>query len=91
MKMYISGKITGDPDYKKKFKSAHVYLTAQEHVTMNPANMTIGFTHDEYMTVCLAMVSVCDGVYMLKDWRDSDGAKEEHEFAIEHGKKIFYE
>jgi hypothetical protein len=37
------------------------------------------------------MIDICDGLYMLKDWESSKGAKAEKKYALEKNKKIFYE
>lgn len=36
MKIYISGKITGDKRYKAKFREAEKKLTAAGHIVLNP-------------------------------------------------------
>jgi hypothetical protein len=37
------------------------------------------------------MIDVCDAVYFLKDWRESEGAKVECKYAEEKGIKIMFE
>ena len=37
MKIYIAGKITGDPNYREKFEKAEKFLAGQGHSVMNPA------------------------------------------------------
>lgn len=37
MKIYIAGKITGDPDYRAKFADAQRQIEAQGHIVLNPA------------------------------------------------------
>ena len=88
MKIYIAGKITGDPDFKEKFQAVEEKLKALGHTVMNPAVLPLGFEHHEYMNVCLAMIDVCDCVYMLPDWRDSKGACIERDYAIAKRKLI---
>jgi hypothetical protein len=58
---------------------------------MNPATMPAGFEWDEYMMICKMMLTVCEGVYFLSDWKDSQGARQEHEWAKEMCKHIIYE
>ncbi len=89
-KIYIVGKITDDPGYRAKFARAEKSLTLQGHVVLNPAWMPEGFEYEDYMTVCFAMITVCDALYMLPDWKDSPGARREYDFAIEHAKEIMY-
>lgn len=39
----------------------------------------------------LEFIKRCDAIYMLKGWRDSVGAVEEHRVAREAGLEIYYE
>ena len=54
---------------------------------MNPTVLEDGFGYDDYMHVCFSMVDVCNTVYFLSNWKDSKGAKLEHEYAIKNNKK----
>ena len=81
MKIYISGKITGDKNYRAKFQQAEDDLRAYGHEVMNPAILPPGFSWTEYMSVALAMQNVCDGTLFLPDWKDSKGAIVEHQDA----------
>jgi len=47
--------------------------------------------HEVIIPGDLEMVSRCDAIYMLKDWRDSEGANAEHELACSLGLQILYE
>lgn len=42
MKIYIAGKITGEPNYKEKFDIAATSLEAQGHIVLNPAESAGG-------------------------------------------------
>ena len=55
---------------------------------MNPAVFPEGFTWEEYMKITLAMLSVCDTIYLLPDWTESKGAQEEFKYATAHGLTI---
>ena len=95
MKIYIAGKITGftRADYQAKFLTAQKNLEYAGHKVMNPAyvNSTDGFEHEDYMHICYAMIDICDGIYMLKDWQRSKGARMELQYAADHQKEILYE
>ena len=91
MKVYIAGKITGNPDYKQQFAEAEKKLREKGHATMNPAVLPDGFEHHEYMRVCFSMIDVCDTLFMLDNWRDSIGATMEHDYATANNKAIIYQ
>ena len=87
-KLYLAGKITGDPNYKCKFGSAAGELRKIGYSVMNPAMLPDGFEYNEYMHVCKAMIEVCDAVVLMPDWTESDGAKMEYGHAAAIGKRI---
>ena len=95
LKAYISGRITGDDNYLRKFTQAELYLTKQGFTVINPAAALILFPKDtkyiEYMCNSLRLLDTCDCIYMLKDWNYSHGAKIEHEYALATDKSIIYE
>ena len=74
MKIYIAGKITGDPDYRAKFADAQRQIEAQGHIVLNPATLPEGMEPKDYMRICFAMIDVADEVWMLPRWVDSAGA-----------------
>ena len=91
MKIYIAGKITGEPNYKETFKIVENDLLEAGHTVLNPSILPLGFEHEEYMHICYAMIDVCDSVYMLSNWKDSKGAKLEQNYALDQGKLVAYE
>ena len=42
MKVYIAGKITGDPNYKGKFAAEAEKIRAAGHIALNPAELPEG-------------------------------------------------
>lgn len=89
-KIYISGKITGDPAYRHKFATAEKRLTHQGHIVLSPARLPDGLKFEEYMYLDLAMITICDAICMLPCWKDSSGAKREKRFAETLGKKVIF-
>lgn len=87
-KVFISGAITGCDGYKEKFLQAEEYLKSFGYAVMNPAVLDEGFEHGEYMKVTLAMLSVCDTIYILPCAVASKGAIEEILEAVKAGKNI---
>jgi len=90
MKIYIAGKITDNPDYMEQFAIAELFLIKEGHFVMNPTVLPPGFEHHEYMKICFAMIDVCEGIYLLDNWRDSKGATMEFDYAIKTGKTIAF-
>lgn len=75
MKIYIAGKITGDPDYRAKFADAQRQIEAQGHIVLNPATLPEGMEPKDYMRICFAMIDVADAVVFLPDAAESAGAR----------------
>lgn len=74
--IYISGKISGDPFYKDKFKRAKEQLLNDPKVNwivINPAELPDGFTYEQYMRIDIALLTECDAIFMLRDWHDKNG------------------
>ena len=95
MKVYVAGKVTGLPKNEvfRKFNGSVRTLKEGGHAVMSPAVLVLNedFEHEDYMHVCFAMIDVCDAVFMQRDWRDSEGARMEREYATDHRKRIIYE
>lgn len=94
MKIYISGKITGlhKRDYRGKFKAAANRLRDQGHTVVDPSRLDVyDLTYAQYMAIDTTLLSFCDGIYMLDNWQDSNGAKLEKEYAESLGLKVLYE
>ena len=75
MKVYIAGKITGDPGYRDKFAAAEMQLGGQGHTVLNPAELPEGMAPADYMRICFAMIDVADAVVFLPDAAESAGAR----------------
>lgn len=92
MRIYIAGKISGEKNYKKKFKKAERALKKKGHSVMNPAWLVEykAFSWTDYMIVSEAMQRRCEAVLFLPDWKQSNGARIEHNRAKDEGQKIFY-
>jgi hypothetical protein len=85
---YIAGKITGEPDYRKKFAEVEKRLTAKGHIVLNPAMLPEGMPYESYMRIGFAMIDTADTVYLLPNWVDSPGAKREKQYAEKCGVRI---
>lgn len=89
MKIYIAGKITGDPCYKTKFDRVAQRLEMAGHIAINPATLPQGMSPADYMRICFAMLDGADAAMFLPDWEDSAGAKLERAWCEYTGKAIF--
>ena len=80
MKVYIAGKITGDPNYREKFQKAQDVLEAKGFTVLNPLVLPGGMTPADYMRICFAMIDSADAVFFLHDWASSKGARLERQY-----------
>ncbi len=99
--IYISGPMSGLPNYNfDAFDRAEEIIRARGDLPMNPAQLgrkwcaENGYremTEAEYKKIldtCLRNVRYCHGIYLLKGWENSYGAKQELMTAIYNGKKV---
>lgn len=81
-KIYLAGKVTGDPRYKEKFEAGVKYLEElgwkRENI-VNPAReVPEGTPWLKAMWKCLGLLRRCGWVALLPDWKESWGARMEH-------------
>lgn len=98
MKIYVSGRITGERPFECAYKFGYSSnkLRQEGHKVINPYKMLepmaeVGFEYEDLMQMCFRSIDICDAVYMQRDWHDSPGARREHEYALKLGKKVIYE
>lgn len=95
--IYIAGPITGRDrvEFIKHFSSAQEFLEDKGFIVFNPARVSSslpdGLSHEEYMAVCMRMLSLCGAIFMLKGWKNSLGANREIGYALGAGMEIFFE
>ena len=80
MKVYISGPMTGIPDYNRDaFLEAEAIFRTRGWDVLNPWHLgeVSGWGHYDYMKRDISAMSGCDGIYMLPGWLRSRGAKAE--------------
>ena len=88
LKIYIAGKITGDPLYRRKFEMAAKELKQGGNVVLNPAVLPSGLSEADYMRITMAMLDSADTVVLLPDYKDSKGALVEYGYALRVGKRV---
>ena len=89
MTVFISGKMSGVANYNRDaFFAAEGELRAQGHKVLNPAVLPTDLPETAYMPICLAMLDVCDAIYMLTGYEDSLGAGIELSYARRQGKIV---
>ena len=81
-KIYIAGKITGDPDYKAKFNAAAEAYEKRGFIVLNPAWMPEGMQKADYMRICFAMIDTADVVAFLPGYELSAGAQLELQYSL---------
>ena len=91
MKIFISGKITGDPNYREKFNKVEKRLKEEGYIVLNPAMLPDGFKYEDYMNICFAMLMACEAIYLLKDHMESPGSGREKMMAGVWCKQIIME
>ena len=84
MKLYVSGPITGMPDKNKDaFEIASNWLKTKNIEPLNPFDFEQdGFTWTEYLKRDIRLLLDCDGLFLLKGWDCSRGARLEVNIAV---------
>lgn len=90
MKIYLAGRITGDPDYKARFRRAARKLETMFGPVLNPADLPDGLDNADYMAICTTMINCADMVAFLPGWTASPGAALEHNYCAYIGKEVLY-
>lgn len=81
IKIYISGKITGiEEEAPRLFEKGVEQIEHIGHIGINPMKLTHEHnkTWEAYMKEDIKALCECDGIYMLRNWTDSEGAIWEH-------------
>lgn len=95
-RVYISGPVTKEPRAHVRFMEVSEQLQDRYPDTevINPI-LVQGIlprgTHEEYMSLCLPLLALCDAVYFMSGWRHSQGCCLERAAAIEKGLLIIDE
>lgn len=106
MRVYISGKIgkkSPSQETLAKFKGAEDMLKGKGYDVFNPTKSGLG-AHaeslamkngttfwEEIVILDLAELKKCDAIYLLEDWKKSDGAQSEYYYARGARKAMFFQ
>lgn len=85
MKVYISGKITGDElRARARFDEATQKMKTAGFEVVNPFHLNHCHAKkwEDYMRTDIKALMDCDAIFMLKDWKRSRGARIERFLAI---------
>ena len=94
MLIYISGKITGNENYKNDFLRAECWLKLNDYTPINPAKLDEALpklTYQQLMAIDYKLIELCDAIFMLDGWQKSKGACAELSYAKSLGKKVLYQ
>jgi hypothetical protein len=91
--IYLSGKITGQANYKELFEEAR--KDAEDKfpgaTIINPAEINLPKMCDweDYMSICLRLLDKANIIYLLDNWLESKGARKEYITAFKKGLKVY--
>lgn len=92
MKIYISGAISKIPkkESDKKFNKAEKHLRKLGLTPVNPKTLDHTFNSDygDFMRTDLQALLDCQAIFMLDNWKNSDGAKVELQVAKACGMQV---
>ena len=92
--IYISGKITDNPNYKEEFAKAEEWLKERGEIPINPIkvkDICDTSSYEQFMKIDYCLIDMCDALFMLRGWQDSKGALAEMCYAKSLGKDIIYQ
>lgn len=82
MLIFLSGKISGMPNYKEQFEYYKYLLEQQGHQVLNPCEIVPAYIdYEAQMGMCFKLIDIAKAVCFLPNWSDSDGSKRENMYA----------
>lgn len=91
-RIYLSGGISNVRNFEEKFRDCANFLKSFgfENV-VNPAELYKVIeqgTWEEYMSIDLSILNLCDVIAFMPNWKESKGCQRECGFALAKGLKI---
>ena len=95
MRVFISGRITGDnyAEAVEKFTEAEIQISQLQYLPINPIKTGLPpfATWEEHMVKSIELLLTCDAIYLLSDWEESKGSRIERFIAAEIGIPMWYQ
>lgn len=96
MRIYISGRISGNENAGDEFSQAfqkvrEMYPDADIFSPMGPTyelGKGLHFGYDDFMHIDMAFLQLCDAIAMIPGWEASRGANREYGYATGTGKQV---
>ncbi len=89
--IFISGKITNDPNYYSKFLKAQAKLEEMGFIVLNPIYIPARLKYEQQMAICFSYIDQSKYMYMLKDHKESEGSQRELHYGHSKKKKFIFE
>lgn len=94
MRIYLSGPITNEKNYRLNFLRAENTVRSYVKGSVIVSPMRLGDilpngSHKEYMELCYSLVAMSNVMVMLPGWEKSRGARKERTLALEMKMPIF--
>ena len=94
LKVYISGPMTGNKNYKEHFGSMSYLLKKSGHKPINPVHIMDSVRGIlDYKTILnadLELLEGCDAILFMSGWDNSKGCKKEYDKAERLKLKMFF-
>ena len=93
MRIFVSGPMTGLPDYNMPaIEKAAAHLDQAGYIVVNPGIRGVipSYTHADYMRNYIRVLLDCDGVAVLDGWTKSRGAVLDVQIAEGIGIKVMH-
>lgn len=82
------------PESRKKFEVTKHLLMGDDYAVVSfvdVINTLPELTYDANIHIRYALIDLCDEIFVMKGWENSDKAKSDFKYAVGIGKRIRYE